>query len=62
LIIDVANDDIGACEIVINHYKDVLIICKGVLYVYHDDNDICLMRMVQSGQWMRARQDTGVSA
>jgi len=38
LVIDGANDDIGACEIVVNHYRDVLIICKGVLYV--NDNDI----------------------
>ena len=30
LIIDGANDDIGASEIVVNHYKDKLIICKGV--------------------------------
>ncbi len=31
--IDSANDDIGACEIVINYYKKSLIICKGVLHV-----------------------------
>jgi len=37
LVIDGANDDIGACEIVVNHYRDVLIICKGVLYVNDDD-------------------------
>ena len=37
LIIAGANDDIGACEIVVNHYRDVLIICKGVLYVNDDD-------------------------
>lgn len=36
-VIDGANDDIGACEIVVNHYRDVLIICKGVLYVNDDD-------------------------
>jgi len=37
LIIDGSNDDIGASEIVVNHYKDVLIICKGILYVNDDD-------------------------
>jgi len=37
LIIDGANDDIGASEIVVNHYKDELIICKGSLYVKNDD-------------------------
>lgn len=41
LIIDGANDDIGACEIVVNHYKDSLIICKGVLYVNDNDVWIC---------------------
>ncbi len=38
MIIDSANDDTGACEIVINYYKKSLIICKGVLYV--NDNNI----------------------
>jgi len=38
LIIDGANDDIGASEIVVNYYKESLIICKGILYV--NDNDI----------------------
>lgn len=38
LIIDGANDDIGASEIVVNHYRDILIICKGILYV--KDNDV----------------------
>ena len=37
LIIDGANDDIGASEIVINNYKDILIICKGILYVKYND-------------------------
>lgn len=37
LIIDGANDDIGASEIVVNHYKDFLIICKGHLYVKYND-------------------------
>ena len=37
LIIDSANDDIGASEIVINHYRDYLIICKGLLYVKYND-------------------------
>ena len=38
MIIDGSNDDIGACEIVVNYYKKSLIICKGVLYV--NDNNI----------------------
>ena len=38
MIIDNANDDVGASEIVINHYRDILIICKGVLYI--NDNNI----------------------
>lgn len=38
LIINGANDDIGASEVVVNHYKEFLIICKGVLYV--NDNDV----------------------
>ena len=38
LIIDGANDDIGASEIVVNHYMSELIICNGVLYV--KDNNI----------------------
>ena len=38
MIIDGSNDDIGACEIVVNYYKKSLIICKGVLFV--NDNDI----------------------
>ena len=38
LIIDSANDDIGASEIVVNHYKELLVICKGILYI--NDNDI----------------------
>jgi len=37
MIINGSNDDIGASEIVINHYKNSLVICKGVLYV-KDDN------------------------
>ena len=37
MIINGSNDDIGASEIVINHYKNYLIICKGLLYV-KDDN------------------------
>ena len=45
LIIDGANDDIGASEIVVNHYKDKLIICKGVLYV--NDNDIWVLNEKQ---------------
>ena len=38
LIIEGANDDIGAAKIVIDHYKELFVICKGVLYV--KDNDI----------------------
>lgn len=38
LMIDGANDDIGAGEIVVNHYRDILMICKGILYV--KDNDV----------------------
>ncbi len=37
MIIDSANDDIGASEIVVNYYREFLIICKGVLYVKDDD-------------------------
>ncbi len=37
-IIDSANDDIGASEIVVNYYMNELIICNGILYV--KDNDI----------------------
>ena len=37
LMIDGANDDIGAAEIVVNHYRDDLIICNGTLYV-RDNN------------------------
>ena len=37
MIIDGANDDIGASEIVVNFYREFLIICKGVLYVKDDD-------------------------
>ena len=38
LITDSANDDIGASEIVVNHYKDFLVVWKGILYV--NDNDV----------------------
>jgi hypothetical protein len=38
MIIDNANDDVGASEIVINHYRNILIICKGILYI--NDNNI----------------------
>lgn len=37
LLIDGANDDIGASEIVVNHYDGHLIICNGILYVKHND-------------------------
>jgi len=36
LLIESANDDIGACQIVIDNYKDILIICNGDLYVKYD--------------------------
>ena len=38
MIIDGSNDDIGACEIVANYYKNSLTICKGVIYI--NDNNI----------------------
>ena len=38
MVINGANDDIGAGEIVINYYREILVICKGLLYV--KDNDI----------------------
>ena len=41
LVIDSANDDIGASEIVIRIYNDMLVICKGVLYIKHNDVWIC---------------------
>ena len=37
-IISSSNDDIGASEIVIDFYKDILVICDGILYV--KDNDV----------------------
>ena len=37
LIISGSNDDIGASKIIVDHYKDSLIICKGVLYVKYND-------------------------
>ena len=41
LIIDSANDDIGASELVIKEYNDLLIVCKGILYVKYDNIWIC---------------------
>jgi len=35
--IESSNDDIGAASIVISHYKDVMIICKDVLYIKKDN-------------------------
>ena len=46
LLIDGANDDIGAAEIVVNHYKEELIICKGILYVNDNDVWICNEKQV----------------
>ena len=46
LIINGANDDIGASEIVVNHGMDKLIICNGVLYV--KDNDIWISNEKQA--------------
>ena len=37
MIIDGSNDDIGASQIVIEFYKGLLVICKGVLYVNYND-------------------------
>jgi hypothetical protein len=37
MIIDGSNDDIGASQIVIEYYKGLLTICKGVLYVNYED-------------------------
>ncbi len=37
MMIDSENYDIGTSEIVVNHYRDSLIICKGILYL-NDDN------------------------
>ena len=37
LMIESANDDIGASEIIVNVYKDIFIICNGVLNVKHND-------------------------
>jgi hypothetical protein len=44
-IIDGANDDIGASIIVVDYYKDLLVICKGLLYVKY--NDIWVSSKVQ---------------
>jgi hypothetical protein len=41
LIIKGSDDDIGASQIVVNHYKEILINCKGVLYVKDNDIWIC---------------------
>jgi uncharacterized protein (DUF2147 family) len=38
MMIDSANDDIGAADIVVSHYREFLVICKSILYV--KDNDI----------------------
>lgn len=37
MIINGANDDIGASEIVVNHYRDLFVICKGILYVKNEN-------------------------
>ena len=37
MIINGANDDIGASEIVVNHYRDLFVICKSILYVKNDN-------------------------
>ncbi len=36
-MIEGANDDIGASKIVVDYYKDLLVICKGLLYVKFND-------------------------
>jgi len=40
-IIDGSNDDIGASKIFIELNKDLLIICKGILYVKNSDVWVC---------------------
>ena len=40
-IIDGSNDDIGASKIFIELNKDLLIICKGILYVKNNDVWVC---------------------
>ena len=37
VLIESANDDIGASKIVVEHYKQSLVICNGVLYVNHNN-------------------------
>ena len=37
MTIECANDDIGASEIVIHLYKDILFICNGVFNVKNND-------------------------
>lgn len=41
LIINGSNDDIGASTIFIELHKDLLVICKGVLYVKNNDVWVC---------------------
>lgn len=45
MIINSANDDIGASKIVIEFYKGLLVICKGLLYVNH--NDVWINNQIQ---------------
>ena len=47
MIISGANDDIGASEIVIDYYKNMLIICKGTLYVKYNDIWVCNQSQVE---------------
>lgn len=37
LMISGSNDDIGASKIVVEYYKNLLVICKGILYVKYND-------------------------
>ena len=37
MIINGANDDIGASEIIVNHYRDLFVIYKSILYVKNDN-------------------------
>ena len=37
MIIESSNDDVGASEIVLNYYKYLIVKCKGVLYVKHNN-------------------------
>jgi len=48
LLIESANDDIGASKIVVEYYKDILVICNGVLYVKYEDIWVCDVKSVDN--------------